>query len=248
MSLGSWSHLTGGCSEFAIHQMLRLGYDGVCISRPYPWLERPPSEDPLAQWWPSDIVAGVPVFSRYNLHKLWDDIVIRAFLDQPIILYGHHRDLSGGMDILERAAKQINALGEVSWMSLGQIARSNYTTRTEGNSLRVRLFSRHIALEKKAGVESILVRMAPGWEGSGQDIVTCGSFRAQLNSTLGESDVRIPVRGIKKLEIALQRSDALDPRTTAKSGMRLWSAIRRVMTESRDRVLPLKATVKSAVK
>ena len=237
----------GECSEFAIHQMLRLGYDGVCISRPYPWLERPPSEKLLAQWWPSDIVAGVPVFSRYSLHQHWDDIVIRAFLNQPIILYGHHSDLSGGMDILERAAEQINGLGEVSWMSLGQIARSSYATRTQGNSLRVQLLSRHVMIKKKAKEQSVLVSVGPGWEGSDQDIVKCGSLREPLTSILGESYVRIPVSETRNLEITLEHSDSIDPGSSAGSSMRLWPAMRRVMTESRDRIQPVAARVKSIV-
>ncbi|HVR04621.1 MAG TPA: hypothetical protein VMS02_01180, partial [Solirubrobacteraceae bacterium] len=46
-----------------------------------------------------------------------------AFLGQPLVLYGHHDLLRGGPSDLAAAAAQIDALGDVRWGSLGQIAR-----------------------------------------------------------------------------------------------------------------------------
>ena len=237
----------GQCSELAMRQMLRLGFDAICISRPYPWLERPPDEKPLTQWWPTDIVAGLPVISRYNINNPWDDIVIRAFLDQPIVLYGHHWDISRGMEILAHGAKLINSFGDVQWMSLGRIVESSFATQKEGNLLRVRLLSRRIELEIHEGVERVLIEKSPGWEGNGQDIVSCDGFRAGMTTAPTDSYVCIPVKGSKRLEVTLPPSGAIDPNTMANSYRRMWPTIRRIMTESRDRILPLKAKVSNLV-
>ena len=50
------------------------------------------------------------------------ELVLRAFLDQPLILYGHHEDVAPGLDVLGEAAEDVNRLGETRWCSLGEIA------------------------------------------------------------------------------------------------------------------------------
>ena len=97
--------------------MARSGVEALCISNPRPWLASPPPEQPLIAWEPADFVGGLPLLPRYRLDKPRDDLVFRAFLDQPLILYGHHQDLAGGLDALSGAAAEINSLGDVRWCS-----------------------------------------------------------------------------------------------------------------------------------
>jgi hypothetical protein len=86
-----------------------------------------------------------------------DNVVFRAFLSQPIIRYFHHGRFSGAMESPLAAAADINALGDVHWMSLGEIARSNYACRCEGNLLVVRPFSRRILVAIPHGVSTLQV-------------------------------------------------------------------------------------------
>jgi hypothetical protein len=120
------------------------GFEALCTTRPYPWmatspqmpwLTRPPDAGPLAGWRPADVVAGgLPVLLRadFTLHPR-EDLVLRAFLGQPLILYGHHELLRHGPAPFADAAAAIGALGEVRWHSLAQIARALTATSTAGD-------------------------------------------------------------------------------------------------------------------
>jgi hypothetical protein len=111
------------------------GFHGLCTTRPYPWLvtsptepwlTRPPDAGPLAGWRAAEVVASrLPVLLRadFALHPR-EDLVLRAFLGQPLILYGHHDLLRDGPQTLAQAATAIDALGEVRWGSLGEIAHA----------------------------------------------------------------------------------------------------------------------------
>ncbi len=121
-------------SEPVARALHACGFDAVCTTRPYPWvadtperhwLARPPEAGPLAAWHPVDRVAGgLPVLLRAELGHPREDLALRAFLGQPLILYGHHDLLAGGPDALAEAAAQINRLGDVRWCSLGEIAHA----------------------------------------------------------------------------------------------------------------------------
>jgi hypothetical protein len=121
-------------SEPVARALRKCGFEGVCTTRPYPWmadtlerhwLTRPPEAGPLAAWGPMDLVAGgLPVLLRAEFDHPRGDLALRAFLNQPLILYGHHDLLAKGPDALEQAAAQINRLGDVRWCSLGTIARA----------------------------------------------------------------------------------------------------------------------------
>jgi hypothetical protein len=115
--------------------LLACGFQALCTTRPYPWmvnspdlpwLTRPADAGPLAAWRPVDVVAGgLPVLLRadFALHPR-EDLVLRAFLGQPLILYGHHELLRGGPGALADTAAALDRLGDVRWSSLAVIARA----------------------------------------------------------------------------------------------------------------------------
>ncbi len=122
-------------SESVARALHACGFQALTTTRPYPWvadtlerhwLERPPGAGPLAAWGPVDVIAGgLPVLLRADFHFPREDLALRAFLGQPLILYGHHDLLARGPDALAQAAGEINRLGEVRWRSLGAIARTH---------------------------------------------------------------------------------------------------------------------------
>jgi hypothetical protein len=121
-------------SYFAARGLFLAGYEAVSVSRPYPWIAAPPDRSPLvapaergalAAWTNPEIVAGgLPLLLRAGFNVPREELVMRAFLDQPIILYGHHDLLAHGPEVLSDAAATINALGDVRWGSLAELARS----------------------------------------------------------------------------------------------------------------------------
>jgi hypothetical protein len=48
-----------------------------------------------------------------------------AYLDQPVVWFGHHEDLADGYDILADLAHFLRSLGNPEWMSLEEIGRTN---------------------------------------------------------------------------------------------------------------------------
>jgi len=130
-------------SEPMARALVACGFQALSTTRPYPWavtspdrpwLTRPADAGPLAAWRPVDIVAGgLPVLLRadFALHPR-EDLVLRAFLGQPLILYGHHELLRDGPDALAQTAAEIDRLGEVHWCSLAEIPRPRVVRGTLG--------------------------------------------------------------------------------------------------------------------
>jgi hypothetical protein len=122
-------------SEPVARALYACGFQAVTTTRPYPWvadtsdrswLTRPPAVGPLAAWGPIDVIAGglsVLLRADFREHPR-EDLALRAFLGQPLILYGHHDLLAGGPEALAAAAAEIDRLGDVEWSSLGDIAHT----------------------------------------------------------------------------------------------------------------------------
>ena len=147
----------GSTSREMALEMPRLGIEAMSDSRPYPWLTRPPEADPLAGWDFVDIVdGGLPVIPRYHFARSRADLPLRALLGQPLILYGHHEDVADGLATLAQAAAQVNALGDIRWCSLGEIARSNFETRQRGNRLDVRMAASVVDVDIPEGVHELV--------------------------------------------------------------------------------------------
>jgi hypothetical protein len=121
-------------TEAAAQGLRAAGFASVCVSRPYPWIAPtrpgaaaalsagPPQRGALAGWEPRELVAGgLPVLLRTGFNAPREDLLLRAFLGQPLILYGHHDRLAHGLDVLADATAAIDALGNVRWGSLATI-------------------------------------------------------------------------------------------------------------------------------
>lgn len=223
-------------------EMPRLGIEAMSDSRPYPWLTRPPADATLAGWRFVDVVdGGLPVIPRYHFTRSRDDLPLRALLGQPLVLYGHHDDVAGGLDMLAQAAAQVNALGDVRWCSLGEIAQSNFETRRTDSLLELRLSAPVVDLDVPDGVSELVVS-APllaavrTVEAAGRlDVV-------QMPVSNGSTDA-FPVQP-GRLRLRAVREDAIDESAIQAPRLRPWPILRRGAGEARDRVLPVAARVR----
>ncbi len=221
------------CGQTTMRAMGLLGQEAICISRPYPWLEHAPSDDPLAQWGIGDVVEGLPVIPRWPLAWSDDDIVFRSYLDQPLVLYGHHDDLAPGLNVLAARAEMVNSLGEVTWCRLREISRTNLLKRSEGSTLHVRLVSRRVRVEVPAGVD--IIRLDGPFQWDAEEI------RADGGTVLVDRAIELSPEVSRVgavVEISVHPRDARDPANipSPRFSVRPW--IRRALTESRDRVRP----------
>jgi hypothetical protein len=114
------------------------GFEAVCVSRAYPWIRPtrsgsaaalsagPHERGALVGWSAREIlVGGLPTLPRTGFNAPPEDLALRAFLGQPLIVYAHHDLLEHGLDVLSQAAASIEALGDVRWASLADIASND---------------------------------------------------------------------------------------------------------------------------
>ncbi|WP_028060557.1 hypothetical protein [Candidatus Solirubrobacter pratensis] len=212
-----------------------LGFDSLCAIHPLPWTETPPGEQPLVGWRPGEFVDGCAVIPRIPLSSSRSDIALRAFMDHPVVLYGHHDDLADGLDVLATAADAVNGLGDVRWIPSEEIAASNYALRLDGETATVRPYARRIQVQLPAGATELRVQ-APD-AALDAAALTGWSSGADSRRAFGDASGAGPDR---RLELRLHARDAADATSIALPPWRPWPRLRRTATEVRDRMLPLR--------
>jgi hypothetical protein len=225
----------GMCSEPMARALGEVGFDALAAIYPLPWTDHYPGDPVLAGWWPAEWVAGCAVIPRIPLHSSPADIAMRAFLDHPIVLYGHHEDVAEGLEPLAEAAAAVNRLGDVHWTSMGEIALTNSESRIDGNRVVVRPFARRLRLPLDDGPSAVCIQ-APsdavrdgaleGW--------SCNGGPAQPFGTETSSPVNGPG------DIRLRGAGDVLSSAVAAPNWRPWPKLRRAATEMRDRAMPLR--------
>ena len=146
----------GVCSLATLEGCLRAGFDALCADWPYWWLTERESVTTLSGWWPLDRLRGLPLIPRLHVVASdLDDVVFRAFLGQPLILYAHHTDLRAGLDFLAARADYVRSLGVNSWQSLGRIANNVVSTYRCGDCVTITLYSRRAVFAIPEGVAQV---------------------------------------------------------------------------------------------
>jgi hypothetical protein len=226
----------GMCSEHMTRALGALGFDALAAIYPRPWTDRFPSDAPLAGWHPADWVGGCAVIPRIPLSSSVADIALRAFLDHPVVLYAHHEDVAGGLEPLATAAAAVNRLGDVQWMSMGEIATSNGERRLAGECAVVRPYARRLRLAAEPGARTLRVQ-APA------DALDGGSLQgwAVGDGPLQPFGTDVPCQGNGHVEIRLRGAQDLDASDVAAPAWRPWPKLRRAATEARDRLMPLRS-------
>jgi hypothetical protein len=239
--------------ESAADALLACGFEGFSSSRPYPWLDsahdlpwlsRPADDSSLVGWRSAELVGtGLPALLRLDFGHPREELVIRAFLGQPLIMYGHDDLLRGGTGELERAVGEIGRLGDVRWQSLAGIARSSVATRRRGSALQVRMLGRRVSFCVPEGVDELLVDTHLVCKSPSTRLRAIGPVRCEQQDGTTEG-TRMVVERSGRIELVLDRE--LDPLTVPAPPPSLRSIARRIATEGRDRSRPkLSRTVRS---
>jgi hypothetical protein len=229
------------CSKATLSGLRRCGFEAITMTRPYPWVEfdphswlaRPEDAGALVGWDPAEFVEGVPVLLRHPIAgRSTAELTLRAFLDQPLILYGHHEDANRGPAGLLEAVEEVNRIAPARWCALGEIAASSFETRRNGSRLAIRLLTRSAQIKVPAGVEELTVELpATGIEPSRQVLRVTGK-----EARIGEP---LNVEAGSSLSITLSPADAIDPATVPAPPRRPLAVARRLASEGRDRLRPL---------
>jgi hypothetical protein len=233
-----WRKLFAGLHVSSPDTVWEFPGSWLCISRPYPWLKHPPSDRPLAGWWPAEpVVGGFPVIRRYGIGGPKEGILLRAFLHHPIVPYGHHTNAASGLGAFREWADFVNGLGEVRWGSLGSISRSNYATRRVGGTLHVRPYSRLCRVHLPSGVNKLTIEPPPPHSALQPPPRLWSSTGGETNPE--DSSRTIEVGGADEVEIAFLHPDSIGPDSVPSPKANPWAILRRIMVEGRDRMMPL---------
>jgi hypothetical protein len=230
-------------SEPLLGALAGCGYEGVSTTRPYPWiatpgrpwLARPDGAGPLAGWPVADVVGGaLPVLLRQAFSHPREDLVLRAFLGQALVMYGHHDDLAGGSGTLDDLAAGVQALGDVRWGAMDALARGGVESRRAGDTLQLRLHARVARLELPAWAARVEVTAPSGGLDLRDTTLSIGQRRIAVPP--GEA-IPIDATGAATITVGAERraDDGTEP------PRRLWPIARRVAAESRDRLAPVLA-------
>jgi hypothetical protein len=228
----------GACSEEMLHDMRRLGFEAACISSgslsfynsSKPWTLGIGLQ-------PSDFVYQFPVVPRFRLSKrCHNQVLLAALLRQPLIPVGHHWDLADGLDVLAELADFINSLGDVRWMDMTGICRSNFRMARDGGQIAIEAYSNRLTIDLKGNEERLLVIRAGETPPSKIRIEIEGSASACFSVS---DSSPISIRGKGRCELSLIDEGELEYRTIRPPRRRVWPLVRRVLVEARDRTKPL---------
>jgi hypothetical protein len=226
----------GMCSEPVVRALAALRFDALSAIHPQPWSGQPPADHLLSGWGPATFAGPLAVLTRFPLTFPATDVALRAFMDGPLVFYGHHGDLATGLDLLEQAAARANRLGEVEWMSLGGIAASNYGVWTGDGTTVIRPYSGHMKVSITSTPKTIEVE-EPGVPASGLGGWSVGNGPVLGFETTAGSHA-------DEVEVRLRSKDEVDPASVRVLAPRPAAAARRTATELRDRGMGARARIR----
>lgn len=212
----------GACSHDMLALMPPSGFESACISagslrshnRTRPWTKK-------LGYTPVEMIEQCPVLPRWAFTgTTLNTILLAAFLDQAIVLRGHHQDLKDGIELLDNFARMINGLGAVQWGSMAEISRSCFATRRAGETLQVQPWVNCIAVQPTTGVSEVVL---PGEEWS-------------VTSVSGKSLIAQGGKVALAESLILQKRIAPSAIREVGRGLPVAALVRRLLTEGRDRV------------
>jgi hypothetical protein len=232
-------------SEAAASALVSSGFEAFSHTLPYPWisdspdlqwLTRPSGAGPLIGWTTAEVIAGgLPALVRRAFDFSREDLVFRAYLGQPLIVSGHHDLMKDGTEALEEIAAAINALGDVRWCSLGDMARSAVETRADGEIMHVKVLGRRVRVLPPRQVRELRIDAEAFASAPGAWVRICRPGHAPTELEIGAA-ATLEVQGGAPIEIMI-----VDPPQPPPSEpiVRARPLARRLVTEGRDRIRPV---------
>ncbi|MDQ4089257.1 MAG: hypothetical protein M3163_02975, partial [Actinomycetota bacterium] len=222
----------GSVSLAMMSALRRTGFEAIAY-----WGPGDVASQALVDWGPADVHlgGGFPGLNRIAIDTPLDELVLRTFLGQRLLLSGHHADLSDGLDGLREAVARVDQLGPVEWSSVEDVARTNFAMRHDDGVVRVRPFTRRFLLDPPPHAERLVVE----WPGDHDDVgavVVTGVRGAPTIARAGD-DIELPAG--TPLDVRLVSDDTVDLEPVTTRSWAPWPVVRRCLTEGRDRMMPL---------
>jgi hypothetical protein len=228
-------------SALSVHRpLLSAGFQALCTRLGW-WADWPEAHRAIAGIATADISpAGLPVFARHPINQgfLWDNTLISAYLDQPLVVYGHAEDLAQGYDVLGEIAAWIRQTGPTRWLSLADVARTNLLGHldAESGTFHLRLLARRGVAIAPAGACALSVEGPESADDVGW--VTCAGAAFPVHAILGGWRAEhLPCEGGDTVDVVVGRERS--GRAAQRPGIAPVRAyVRRAAAEARDRLRP----------
>lgn len=223
----------GACSHEMLGEIPGSGFESACIShgslRSH---NRQRSWTASLGYHPVSVIAGCPVLPRWGFVGTTENtILLAAYLDQALVLRGHHQDLKDGIELLDEFARVINGLGAVQWGSMTDISRKSYYSIQEQDTLRLRPWVHRISCRNSAGLRRIAVEDPTGsFSGSWRLISVNG---IAMSIAVREVDL---LAQIPEGQMIFEQAPAPSLGAKVKRPIPATAFARRVLTEGRDRL------------
>lgn len=232
----------GACSGVYLEALAHAGFLGATTTRGAVWehsdgRERQPGSGMAL----AEIVHGLPIIHRFrfNSDRWRHRVAVSAYLEHPLLAYGHHGDFSGGLDAFDEVARRITDLG-ATWVSPADLFATNFETRLESRTRWVRPFSRQVVVPAETGCDEVRLNL-DGFSDAGTSTVVHSSDNSSDSQQFpaGE-DICIPVAGGRRVSISLSSANREEATMIPARRTSLTSALRRILSESRDRRVRLR--------
>jgi len=226
----------GAFAESIADLMARLGYEAACVS-----------VGSLVRWnpdklWPPDLGFSLaqsvgslafPVFHRTGISET--EIRLSVFLGIPVIVATHHQDCVSNFARLECMANIVNRIGNIRWMGIEDMSRTNFLSKTHNGMLQIWPYSRRFKIPLAPEITSVQVCHSPYCEG----------FTIDLGSNHGDGTA-VTVLNVpawykisnNTMEIFFPPRNHVDYHQVASKSVGMWPVLRRLLTEARDRTQP----------
>lgn len=183
---------------------------------------------------------GIATIPRIRMLSDWRTAAILAgFLRQPIVIAGHHYDASGGLGFLAEFTQLVAGFGAARWLSLSDMARTNYKLRRVGSCLIVKTYQRYVIVQVPESVDHLVVERA--WISNDEcERLTVESQSAGpgFSCVCGGVSPGVKVRPGDRLDIRSYFGQPLSAGEIPPPRRRLWPVARLLLTTTRDRLYP----------
>lgn len=191
------------------------------------------------------LCGGLPVIPRIRMSKDWkNEVLLAAFLRQPIILAGHHSDAMDGLKLLANFARLVNHFKNVIWASPLEIVRSNYKELRQDDVLNLKAYSRNFRVRVPDGVKCLLIHRPWLRNNAVEEMLIIKDDGRVIFQGVGDAVLGpITVTPSRVLEVCSPPPKQVDYRTVSPPRPRCWPMVRKILTEMRDRSAPCRHAV-----
>lgn len=225
----------GVCNATWMHAVRNAGLDGAISDWALP-IDLPPSSvDPLYEMHPAEMsFFGFPLINRFPAVGAREELLFKAFLGKPLLLYAHHQYYREGLDSVVNLVEFLDRQVEPHWSPIDRILRSNYQLRGPSSGVAVRVFSNRVRLETVAA-KDVKVVIKPSLDLPDDEICRVNGSIA-VRTIVPGAGAAYPVCASSTLDLMFEPRQRI-PVPETPSRPRLKSVARRLVTELRDQVL-----------